>query len=146
LVDAPSPDAPGTCNSVVQTASEVTQMRVAEIAPVGTGGTVPDGTYHLIQDTIYTGAGGATGPTGYASRFTTRCVASSCDLVIEDEMEATQSYRIVTSGTSVTFTITCPTPFTFSGTITTVTAGGSTTVSIFEASGSDTRERIYERQ
>lgn len=55
---------PMTCSGFVTDAGEVAQQFVATATPVGTGGPLGDGTYDLTAWAVYTGPGGATGPTG----------------------------------------------------------------------------------
>jgi hypothetical protein len=51
----------GPCVTLTDTAPLVTIVDVAENAPSPTGGTIADGTYHLIQLVRYNGPGGTTG-------------------------------------------------------------------------------------
>ena len=55
---------PMTCSGFVTDAGEIAQLFVATATPVGTGGTIVDGTYDLTGWSVYTGNGGATGATG----------------------------------------------------------------------------------
>jgi hypothetical protein len=55
---------PQSCSGFVTDAGEVAQMFVRGSTPVGTGGTIVDGVYDITSWSVYTGALGATGPTG----------------------------------------------------------------------------------
>jgi hypothetical protein len=59
-----SSDAMNECNGVVHMGPVVQGNRVASNRPNGTGGTITLGTYERVSHTIYTGAGGMTGPIG----------------------------------------------------------------------------------
>jgi hypothetical protein len=149
-IDAPpvTPDVPAACNTLGQTASPVAQLRVAEATPTPTGGAVPDGTYHLISDTVFTGVGGATGATGYSSSLTTLCSALVCEIALDDTADGDpkQTFMLTISGTTLTETQSCPETGTLQATFSTVVTGGTTTVAVYEPFQGGTRERIYEQQ
>src|SRR5580704_15253687 len=65
-IDDAAPDAPGTCNTLVDSAPAITVEQVAGEPPAPQGGTIVDGTYALTAAVIYTGPGGPTGPSGTA--------------------------------------------------------------------------------
>src|SRR5262249_9008987 len=54
--DAPQ-DGPVVCNTLVNSASAVTVMQMAAAPAAFQGGTPAEGTYHLMSETVFTGAG-----------------------------------------------------------------------------------------
>jgi hypothetical protein len=60
----------GSCNTITNDGTPITEMRVAADIPTSTGGTLVDGTYHLTRREIYTGSTGASGPTGDTRKAT----------------------------------------------------------------------------
>ena len=65
-----APDDAGACNTLVNGATQVQQIDIATARPAATGGSIVDGLYFKTSDTVYTGVGGGTGPTGYFVRET----------------------------------------------------------------------------
>jgi hypothetical protein len=55
----------GGCASLAQCSKQVPIVEVAASAPAPTGGTVTQGTYVLVDYTVFTGAGGGTGKVGW---------------------------------------------------------------------------------
>lgn len=55
------------CNALVDSAAEVQSVYVAASLPAPAGGSIQDGTYHLTAERLYTGVGGASGPTGQST-------------------------------------------------------------------------------
>lgn len=112
-----------TCNAVsLAGIAAVSQLEAAEAAPVPLGGTIPDGTYVLTKDTIYTGPGGATGGTGMTQ--TEVQVFSGTTIQIASQppapnpaIDLSGNFSVVTgtdeagtptTGTTLTFVFTCP--------------------------------------
>lgn len=58
----PTPTPTSACNAIVDDGPVATAQRVAANAPTPTGGAIADGKYHLVDVTLYTGAGGTNGP------------------------------------------------------------------------------------
>ncbi len=57
-------DDAGTCGAPdISNAIVVGQQQVAEAPPIPVGGSIADGTYVLVKDTLYTGPSGVIGPT-----------------------------------------------------------------------------------
>lgn len=81
---------------MVQSGADVAQIAVASDQPAATGGAVPDGTYQLTGWTLYTGAGGASGPTGTQQAMTVVVQGQTAELVLH---AATGTQRL-----TVTFT------------------------------------------
>lgn len=55
------------CNALVNTTPPVPEVQTTNVAadlPAPAGGTIVDGTYYLTAENVYTGPGGASGPTG----------------------------------------------------------------------------------
>jgi hypothetical protein len=59
------------CNDVVNDAPTIYEMYVAADEPTPLGGTIADGRYWLTATVVYSGPGGATGPTGNIEQHTT---------------------------------------------------------------------------
>jgi hypothetical protein len=68
--EASDPGDGGACTSLANIASAIPQMDVAQTIPPPSGGTLVDGLYVKTRDTVYTGAGGASGPTGTMAKET----------------------------------------------------------------------------
>jgi hypothetical protein len=119
-IDAPPPppdaavdghDASETCDVVPDIGSTIMEMFVATAIPVPQGGgPIADGTYKLTALTKYTGPGGMTGPTGAAGSETSYLAAGLSHLVTTvDGSPNYEVYTVMTSGTAVVITRTCPT-------------------------------------
>lgn len=150
LPDA-APDATAECHDLAQTAQLIAQIAVAENPPVPTGGAIPDGAYHVVSDTLYTGAGGASGPTGFTHRATVMCSSLRCLFrgYYPDGLGDLRGITVFSpSGTQVTATQICPQPEKVANmTFSTVIAGSSTRVTLFEPSlVGGTIARVYELQ
>jgi hypothetical protein len=78
----------GSCNTIANDGTPIAETRVAAAMPTGSGGTLVDGTYHLTRREIYTGTGGASGPTGDTRKAT---------LVIANAASATMTLDFATS-------------------------------------------------
>jgi hypothetical protein len=105
-----TPPPSGGCNALANVGPIVGATQVAADAPPATGGVVTDGTYHLVELTIYTGPGGASGAVPIAVKQTVAIHGTSADAVTEvSGMSQAQSTTFVTSGTAVTTAGTCPT-------------------------------------
>jgi hypothetical protein len=71
---------------------------------------VEDGTYHLVELTIYSGPGGASGPVPIAVKQTVAIHGTTAEAVTEVSGKSqAQSTTFVTAGTAVTTAGTCPT-------------------------------------
>jgi len=105
-----TPPQPTACNALVNVAPAVSAMQVATEPPPATGGAVTDGTYHLSDLTIYTGAGGHAGALPLQLRQTIAIHGTTADAVTEvNGKSQAQSTTFVTSGTTATTGGTCPT-------------------------------------
>jgi hypothetical protein len=105
-----TPPQPNACNALVNVAPAVDAMQVAAEPPAATGGAVPNGTYHLVDLTIYTGAGGAAGAIPLAVRQTVAIHGASADVITDvGGAPRAQSSTFVTAGITVTTAGTCPT-------------------------------------
>jgi hypothetical protein len=99
-------DGATVCNALPNTATPVTVTQVAQDPPAPQGGTVADGTYKMTSETIYTGAGGATGPMG--TQTVTIQITGATIQVAKDFDPPTSTYTLATSGTGFTTTGACP--------------------------------------
>jgi hypothetical protein len=100
----------GACSGIVDDGPNATARMVAAAAPAETGGPIADGKYHLVDITLYTGPTGAAGPLPITVSTTfvvkgnvVHAAAHGPDGAID------KTDTIVTSGTSITFTESCPT-------------------------------------
>jgi hypothetical protein len=104
--DGSGDDGPTVCNTLVNSGQPVTAMRVASAPPAAQGGTPANGTYLLTSETIYTGAGGATGPSGTQS--ITIQIQGSTIQVAKSTSPLTSTYDLSTTGTTYTAAGECP--------------------------------------
>jgi hypothetical protein len=103
------PANPGVCNALVISGASVAAMQVAANAPPATGGAIANGTYHLVDMTLYTGPGGATGALPVLLKQTVAIHGNTADTIAEfGATTASATATFVTSGASVTSTGTCP--------------------------------------
>jgi hypothetical protein len=107
----------GSCNTIAHSGSNIAITQVAEATPTAAGGTLVDGTYVLTARQIYTGVGGATGPTGEMRRQTLVIsnAASGTATVhsIQSRNGGADSRETLTampSGTTFAMTRVCPPP------------------------------------
>ena len=97
---------PLTCNPIPITGLNVSETRVAASKPTPLGGTIADGIYDLSSYSLYTGPGGASGPTG----FTLRCTMVISGTVGQEACGAgatgvpKSTFNYVLSGTRYTIT------------------------------------------
>lgn len=115
--EAPSPDAGGardtaegesggsTCSALVNVAPEVQIVAESSDPPPATGGAIADGTYVARNATIYTGAGGTSGPTGSTLQMTVAIAGSLSETVTNG---VASSSKMTTSGNQLTYETTCP--------------------------------------
>jgi hypothetical protein len=101
----------GACNDIVDDATAVAQVQVAEDEPPAVGGTPQDGLYHLTALYVFTGDGGATGPTGYVEQHTSR-VQDDC-FYSAGAIDGGEEKKTVTSAlfsdNTITEMLLCPT-------------------------------------
>lgn len=144
---AGSPDA-FACNGVAQTGPSVTQVYAPQRLPDRTGGVVPDGTFHLIADVIYTGVGGASGTTGLRTEWTNVCASQTCEKVQSDNQAVVEpireSYTFEITGATVEFVQTCPDDpiltFTFEW------SEADNTVTLYDSPSVPSRALVFELQ
>jgi hypothetical protein len=87
-------DGSGPCNAIPNGAPLITQQRVASAAPTAQGGTITDGTWYLTACKLYTGAGGATGPTTYKLQRTWVISGNTVNVVRVHPPEAEQRFTV----------------------------------------------------
>jgi hypothetical protein len=149
-VDARDLDAMQGCNSLEQTAGLIEQIAVPEDPPGPLGGAFPDGRYHMIADTLYTGAGGASGATGQHHRTTTSCEDLVCQLrAFSSNLGDLPASTVVfePDGSSLVLRQVCPGPeVAVSMTYTTVTDGSGTAVTLYEPFQGRIAGRVYQLQ
>jgi hypothetical protein len=103
----------GACNDLVAGGQVIDRAGVAGDPPAGKGGTVVDGDYDLTDYTVYTGIGGASGPTGITAKARLRIAAGALLERYEFGGTGSPSVRSTAStygATAATFstTQTCP--------------------------------------
>jgi hypothetical protein len=113
--DVPSrfDDASVHCNDLINMAPVIPGQKVAAVLPTPRGGTIADGTYYETAYTLYTGAGGATGPEGVDHQMTAIIAGGMARVVVfGDVVQQRYLFNIATSGTTTTWNFLCPTGFT----------------------------------
>jgi hypothetical protein len=123
-------DGSAACNTIANVAQTITIQQVASAPPAAQGGTFADGTYAMTDFTIFTGTGGATGPSGTTQ--TTLQISGDTFQVVSDSTPSTRTVSVVVSGSSVTATDTCPDATLFQETFTTT----ATTFVVYISDGS----------
>lgn len=113
--DPPPGAVPGACTGLVNSASVVAESWVAASAPTPRGGTVVSGVYHRTAAVIYTGPGGATGPSGRWAQQTLRVTTTSSTTAALEEVESDFDHpenwsagTVTFAGTAVQLDRTCP--------------------------------------
>ena len=105
------------CNSVTNAAPTIDRTQVAEALPTvaAAGGTFAPGTYFRTSATVYTGAGGPTGPNGVTDKQTIVLSDAGGGAIVAQSVQSTsgQTEQRVTlkgtpAGTTVSLVITCP--------------------------------------
>jgi hypothetical protein len=135
----------GQCNSVPNSGSLVAEQRVASAAPAPAGGTFVQGTWVRAASTVYTGAGGATGPTGNQGRQAIRITEVNGSLRFDsvyqepggslDLLSGAASF----SGTQLTVNFNCPQ----SGTKVFGYTATASTFALYEAVSGGTKEIVF---
>jgi hypothetical protein len=108
---APSGDIAGQCNGLTGTAPFITRQQVASSPPPMTGGMLVDGTYFLTAYAVYTGTGGATGPTGAPFSELVVHAGGFAEAVVQTQgspILTRQNNTITTSGNNYVTTVVCP--------------------------------------
>ncbi|HYO70012.1 MAG TPA: hypothetical protein VEU33_28445, partial [Archangium sp.] len=108
---------PGACSDVANLGPLVSQVQVASNAPAPGAGALSSGTFVRIADALYTGPGGASGPSGKQMRQTLEIAATSASTgTIQEYYEdlgdtpERKAYTFSTSGASLSLNLTCPGP------------------------------------
>lgn len=104
-----------SCNSVALQGAPVDAMQVDTAPPAPTGGKIPPGLYSLVGTTIYTGVGGAKGPTNHPERMTIQLTETPTGMVVQDAeaqpgcaSDKHETNTLTFSGTNVAAVRTCP--------------------------------------
>ncbi len=145
-------DAGPICNALSSTGTPVPQQNVASAAPVPMGGPLPgDGTYVLTASSIYTGPGGASGPTGLSVQWTevwSGVTASGGNYqrvnVSSTSIPYTESGAFTVSGTMLTVTPSCPDSR--SSTALSYDSDGTTTLTEYFTTAGRVHSRTFTRQ
>lgn len=103
----------GVCNDLVATGQVIDRIGIAGEPAAGRGGTIVDGEYNLTDYTVFTGAGGAGGPTGITAKAVIRIAGGRLDELYEFGGSGNPSVRSVSgsyAATAATFATTqaCP--------------------------------------
>lgn len=91
-----------SCNSVVDVSTPITPTCVTGTMPVGTGGTIVDGTYTLAEQIYYNEAGCPSTPMGG-----TLVIAGNCVQSVNSQFSIASSGSMAVQGNSITTTATC---------------------------------------
>jgi len=110
MPDSAMADALGTCKVEPDIGSTIMEMQVATAMPTPQGGgALVDGTYKLTALTKYTGAGGASGPTGTTLSETSYLAAETSHLVRTSGAGLQhEDYSLAPNGTAIVIIQTCP--------------------------------------
>lgn len=104
-----------SCSSLVNDGPMLTAIQmVATAPPAPTGGTIPQGKFHLQDITLYTGANGPSSTIPIALKGTVNVNGNVIEQVLDGEankkpLAERASMTFTTSGTTVTMSRTCPT-------------------------------------
>jgi hypothetical protein len=104
----------GACTTLTITGNRVDQLGIVGEPPPGTGGTVLDGTYDMIEAQLYLPDGGAPGVTGNSFRGSLRISGSTVERSVIFTGNAGGDSRSVVRGTLTvsgangTYAIACP--------------------------------------
>jgi hypothetical protein len=100
-------DGSASCNSLTELGQVIAQQNVAQSAPVPAGGTIMDGTYVETADTVFTGDGGLSGPTGTHTQITFALSGANFQEVAlyGNPLHGNGNYAV--DGGSVAFNFTC---------------------------------------
>jgi hypothetical protein len=108
----PPPNDPGACNTLTNDGQALVETQSASAPPAPTGGTIADGHYVLTGYTLYTGAGGTTGPLTHTLRCTVTISNSGTTLVVVMSGDGNPDEHTVwtqkTNGTALTHAQSCP--------------------------------------
>jgi hypothetical protein len=116
VTDGGDPDA-GECTDLENTGSVVDQTAVIDdTVPLGTGGTILDGTYNLTSAQIFEPTGSTPGPTNATYAGSLRITGSTFERVIvtatststQAGLENRVTGTIVPSGVNAKITLSCP--------------------------------------
>ena len=99
---------PTSCNDVTLGGADVPETGVAGDPAAGTGGTLVEGTYDLIEAQKFVGTG-TPGATGKTFKSTVRLSGQTIDRMIrENNSDRRQRGTYASSGPSLTYAISCP--------------------------------------
>jgi hypothetical protein len=124
----------GACTTLDIGGAQVDQQGVVGDPPAGSGGTVLDGTYDMIEARLYVGAAGAPGVTGNRFQATLRITGGTMERAVIFTSNAGGSTRSFVSGTltvsgpNATYAIACPNPTQESLAISVLSGGTSLTL------------------
>jgi hypothetical protein len=148
--DSASPDGGGdgantdggeTCPSFTNGAQQITDQSGTGAMPVGTGGTIADGTYYATDSKLYPGGTGAVVRT---SRDALAVRGSTMEVHQTDaSSDVTATATVTLAGAAITLTFTCPPSLVGTTTNATYTAT-PTTLTLFD--GTKNRVTTYTKQ
>lgn len=87
----------GACNTIDNLGNLVDAVAFADLLPPGTGGTVVDGDYDLVDVTVYIGLSGTPGPTGVSYKSS----ISILDSVLQQVLLRQNSIGLVDAGSDL---------------------------------------------
>lgn len=143
----------GDCNANVFGGPTLPEQQMATSAPAPQGGSVQNGTYYETSLVLYTGTGGATGPTGntrqativISNSSTTSATIQIAELKYDvNNGTSTNRQNIIAnwSSTSFTQTVTCPTGSTQGNGTLGYTVSGNTFIVFDNGNGGGTTTKM----
>lgn len=124
-------DTGGACNAVVNGASVVGETAGVGAKPAPAGGTVADGTYYLTKHDVFPPGNPDNNTRKRTWVFAGNTFRTHDNDTGQTEKQLTGTYT--TSGTNITFTVTCP----MSATVTIPYTATATTYDTFSSAGED---------
>jgi hypothetical protein len=113
VADASDGGDAGACTNLSNTGTVVDLNAVNDDLPPGTGGTVLDGTYDIVEARLYQGLAGVPGLTGTTYQGSIRITGPTFERVVivrtaAGPSETRSTGTFAASGTSATIGLTCP--------------------------------------
>jgi hypothetical protein len=109
-----TPTEPAACNTIANDAKAISSIAVvANDAPAPTGGSIPSGTFHLAEITLYAGKSGKAAVIPITLQGTVKVTGNTVEQVLDGTrpdgttVAERSTESLTTSGSDVTFTKTC---------------------------------------
>lgn len=99
----------GACSAPPAAGALVAEQFSSGVSPQATGGTIPDGEYELISDTLHESDAGTAGPTGVQRKQTLRFAGTAVSTtVFEGSSTQVLQFSLTYAGPTLTAVQTCP--------------------------------------